>query len=192
MKLALTGVLTALLGGIPAAAQEGMVVDLSQTRAIHLPLGDTTVEMVPAFEDYAAMMFDVCSAMSVQCDVYPMNADLGGNAIATEVDGNLVIVYDRNLSEALGYEGAIGVIGHEIGHLYCGHIYDPNSGPQAELEADAFAGAAMRQLGFTPGDALAMTVILSDRPSPSHPARSDREVALIAGFDDPEGAKSCR
>lgn len=190
-RIFVVAVALSVLAG-PASAQEGFSVDLAKTRAIHLPMGDSTVQMEPAFEDYAAMMFEVCTAMNLDCSIYPMNADLGGNAIATEVDGNLVVVYDRTLSELVGYEGAMGIIGHEVGHLYCGHIYDPQSGPEAELEADAFAGAAMKGLGFSSDDALAMTAILDERPSPSHPARSDREVALSSGFNDPEMAKSCR
>jgi hypothetical protein len=44
-----------------------------------------------------------------ECTIFPMNAELGGNAIATILDGNRVIVYDRTLSAKVGYDGALAL-----------------------------------------------------------------------------------
>ncbi|MEI5682754.1 hypothetical protein AAAK29_31195 [Mesorhizobium sp. CCNWLW179-1] len=182
---------------IRAYAQEGMVIDLSSSSpALHFPIGidGKKVRVVPAFEDYAFMLEDVCTAMKLtgdDCMIYPMNAKLGGNAIATIEDGNRIIVYDRELSPEIGYEGAMAVIGHELGHHYCGHIGTPVD-PKQELEADRFAGASMKNAGMSLSNALAMATIFDERPSRSHPAKDGRIQAIKDGWNEPEEAKSCR
>lgn len=116
-----------------AAAQDDeseMVIDFTKAPALHFPVGPDRQKVVvtPAFEDYMYMMFDVCDAMqlsSEECKIYPMNGAIGGNAIATEVDGNRMIVYDRELSPIVGYEGAMAIIAHEVAHHYCGHLGKP-------------------------------------------------------------------
>lgn len=47
----------------------------------------------------------------------PMNASIGGNALATVVDGKEVIVYDRELSPLVVSDGAEMIIAHELGHI---------------------------------------------------------------------------
>lgn len=194
-KLAVVGSLF-LAAAIPALAGEGDVsIDFDQSPALHFPIGegDEWVTVVPAFEDYANMMFDVCDALKLttdECTIFPMNADLGGIAIATILDGNNVIVYDRELSPKVGYSGAMAIIAHEIGHHYCGHL-GTAADPQKELAADRFAGAALRNAGMTLADALSMAEIFNDRPSRSHPAKAERIQAIREGWENPEAAKMC-
>lgn len=181
----------------PATAEEGVVIDLSSSSpALHFPIGieGKQVHVIPAFEDYAYILWDACDAMklsSEECLIYPMNADLGGNAIATIESGNRVIVYDRQLSPKLGYEGAMAVISHELGHHYCRHIGTPVD-PKQELEADRFAGAAMKNAKMSLEDALAMATIFDERPSRSHPAKDERIQAIKDGWNGPDAAKNCR
>lgn len=153
------------------------------------------VSAYPAFEDYAFMLFDVCDAVGFplegeDCLIYPMNASIGGNALATIVDGNKVIVYDRELSPLIGYEGAEMIIAHELGHHHCGHI-GTKVNPRQELQADAFAGAAARLRGYSLEIALSAVPVLHERPSVTHPGRQARVDAITAGWNDPEAGKSC-
>lgn len=177
-------------------AEDGVQLHLGKdSPALHMPSGDQDVFAVPAFEDYMYMFFDLCDAMELkiggECQIYPMNAEIGLNAIATEQEGNRIIVYDRRLSPEVGYTGAMMIIGHELGHHYCHHL-GKSAEPGHELEADRFAGAAMRKAGHTLDDALAAVHILDDRPSKSHPARADRVAAITEGWSEPSLGKACR
>lgn len=197
MRTIITSLITAAALPIAFAwAEDGVEVRIDdKSPALHMVLGKQTVIAVPAFEDYMYMFFDLCDAMQLnvgdECQIYPMNAEIGLNAIATEQDGNRLIVYDRRLSPEVGYEGAMMIIGHELGHHYCHHL-GKGSDPNLELEADRFAGAAMRNAGVKLEGALAAVHILDERPSKSHPARADRVAAITEGWNDPTLGKQCR
>lgn len=199
LKILCLSILTAASLTVPnvvAAQEEGSVVDLSENSpALHFPIGRSgkQVHVVPAFEDYAYMLEDVCDAMGLDfdnCKIYPMNAEIGGNAIATILDGNKVIIYDRTLSPLVGYTGAMAIIAHELGHHFCNHM-DASSSPTQELEADRFAGAALRNAKFSLEDALSMAIVFDERPSRVHPEKSKRIEAIKSGWEDPEQAKNC-
>lgn len=186
------------LAALPGAAlaEDGVVVHLGKdSPALHMPVGKQDVFAVPAFEDYMYMFFDLCDAMELkvsdECKIFPMNASIGKNAIATVQDGNRLIVYDRELSPLVGGDGAMMVIAHELGHHYCRHLGRPGD-PKRELEADRFAGAAMRKANMTLEATLSAVPILDERPSKSHPGRADRVKAITAGWNNPETGKSCR
>lgn len=180
----------------PSSAENGVRLRLGKdSPALHIPIGDQIVFATPTFEDYMYMFFDLCDAMELkvggECQIYPMNAEIGLNAIATEQDGNRLIVYDRRLSPEVGYTGAMTIIAHELGHHYCHHL-GKSGDPRLELDADRFAGAAMKKAGFKLEDALAAVHILDERPSKSHPARADRIAAITEGWDEPNMGKQCR
>ncbi|WP_095831446.1 hypothetical protein [Mesorhizobium sp. WSM3864] len=172
-----------------------MNIDFDEVPTVHFPVGKHIVSAYPAFEDYMYMFFDICDATGFsvenECQIYPMNADLGGNALATVVDGNRVIVYDRKLSAIVGSDGAEMIIAHELGHHYCHHLGTPIDSHK-ELVADAFAGAAMKLMGISLDAALAAVPVLDGRPSPTHPGRQERVAAIKAGWDGPEMGKACR
>lgn len=187
--------LVALIASTSTFADNGIVVDFDRAPAMHFPIGidGKSVAVTPAFEDYASMMYDACDAMHLtgkDCTIFPMNADLGGNAIATILDGNRVIVYDRELSAEVGYEGAMAIMAHELGHHYCHNLGQPRN-PEKELEADRFAGAAMRNAGMSLENALAVAEVFDERPS-AHPAKTERVDAIKTGWNDPVSGKSCR
>jgi Zn-dependent protease with chaperone function len=120
---------------LPMAAQDGMRIDFSEVPTVHFPAGDLIVSAYPAFEDYSFMLFDICDALGLaigtgECLIYPMNASLGGNALATIVDGNKLIVYDRELSLQVGSGGAEMIIAHELGHHQCRHLGKSVGPPQ--------------------------------------------------------------
>lgn len=187
-------VVTSVLLVVTGDADERLRISLSYSSpALHMPIGEHLVEIEPAFEDYSFMVFEICDAMVLtadDCMIYPLNGSLGGNAIATIVDGNRVIVYDRGLSPLIGSGGAEMVIAHEIAHHFCGHLGMP-ADPAQELEADLFAGAAMRLMGRSLEDALSAVDLFSERPSKSHPARGDRINAITAGWNQPALGKTC-
>jgi hypothetical protein len=165
----------------------------------HLLFEGRHVPLYPAFEDYVFMMYDVCEAMGVwdtdECIIFPMNAEIGENAIATECDGGAIIVFDRRLSTQVGYEGALGIIAHEVAHHYCGHLRtskdDAARNHQKELEADRFAGAAMKKLGYSIDQLYSYEPILSNYTSYSHPSRPRRLLALEEGWLNPDEALEC-
>lgn len=190
LAIALAAALTILT---PAHAGDEVEVDFDQVPALHIPLGKRVVSARPAFEDYAFMLFDVCDALSLEgdaCLIYPLNASLGGNAVATIFDGNRVIIYDRELSPLIGYEGAEMIIAHELAHHHCGHVGTAPD-PKQELAADALAGAAARLMGRSLDAALSVVSVLDERPSSTHPGRQERIEAITAGWNDPEKAKDC-
>lgn len=113
------------------------------------------------------------------------------NALATTCDGLKLIVYDRKLTPLVGYTGALAIISHELGHHYCGHL-EEQKGHESELEADRFAGATLKQLGYRLQDVFSYEAIMSDRPSHSHPEKKARLAALVEGWHEPDNAKNCR
>jgi hypothetical protein len=140
----------------------------------------------PAFEDYAYMLEDACKSMNMtgeDCLIFPMMGDIKYNALAAKIDGNKVIIYDRRLSSIVGGDGAQAIIAHELGHHFCGHL-NKQANSQHELEADIFAGAVMKKLGFTLETAKSYAVLLSKQPSSTHPARTSREQAIEMGWTD--------
>lgn len=155
--------------------------------------GQAPVPLEPAFEDYSYMLYDTCEAIglaSKDCSYLTLMGDIGFNAVAAQCQPEWeAIIYDRRLSGLVGSDGAETIIAHELGHLRCGHLGDdPQTPEQAraeELEADAFAGAALRLRGFQRTSMESVLPILSEQPSLSHPGIADRRVALQAGFDDP-------
>lgn len=154
----------------------------------------------PAFEDYSFMLFDACEAweMTIEkgCDIYPMMGAIKWNALATVCDGNKVIVYDRRISPRIGYDGAQAVIAHELGHHLCNHLTVSKAASDEshdqELEADKFAGATLRMLGFSRESALSYLPLLMEQSTLSHPSRIKRKAALLAGWDDPGSGLECR
>lgn len=155
------------------------------------------VPIEPAFEDYAFMLFDACDAWGLSadaCKIFPMMGEIN-NAVATWCDGNAIIVYERRLSDRVGYAGAQAVMSHELGHHVCHHSaegrVDLSRDREQELEADRFAGGTMRLLEFGRAEALSYLPLLSELPAGAHPGRDDRAIALAQGWDDPAGALDC-
>lgn len=181
---------TAILWGLPASAT---CVDVAGSPFFLLE-GRPPVPLEPSFEDYTFMLYDTCDAVGLgegEC-LYPtLMGDIGFNAAAALCPPDWeVIIYDRRLSSLIGGGGAEIVIAHELGHIRCGHLTQDATTPEKarvdELEADAFAGAAMRLRGFQRDIFEDVLPILSDQPSLSHPAKHERLIALEKGYDDPE------
>jgi hypothetical protein len=152
------------------------------------------ISVEPAFEDYAYMLEDACKVMDMtgdDCMIFPMMGDIKYNALATKIDSNKVIVYDRRLSSIVGGDGAQAIIAHELGHHFCGHL-GTESNIQHEIEADMFAGAVMKKLGFSLETAKSYAELLSKQPSTTHPDRGSRVKAIEFGWTDVASVKSCK
>jgi hypothetical protein len=168
--------------------------DAWSTDAPSVKIDGQIIPLEPAFEDYAFMLEDACKAMELDgdnCLIFSMMGDIKFNAMATIVDGNKVIIYDRRLSTVVGGDGAQAIIAHELGHHYCGHLRKPPNAMH-ELEADQFAGAVMRKLGFSLETAKSYALLLSKQPSATHPDRATREKAIEMGWKDVAAAKQCK
>lgn len=83
---------TSVIAISATSAQEGVEIDFSEVPTVHFPAGGQIVSAYPAFEDYMFMFFDLCDAMGFsvenECSIYPLNASIGGNALATITDGS--------------------------------------------------------------------------------------------------------
>jgi hypothetical protein len=157
-------------------------------------------QLEPAFEDYAFMLDDACAAWGFtahdECGIVTLMGDVGLNAIATYCDGTPVIIYNRQLSGIVGGDGAEFVIAHELGHHVCHHLDEPTGDLAAiraeELEADRFAGATLQKMGKTRDHALEISNIFPEEASETHPSKILREMAIRAGWENPDAALACR
>jgi hypothetical protein len=79
----------------------------------------------------------------------------------------------------------IFILAHEVGHHLEGHtLIDIKSRPAIELQADQFAGFALCKMGATLKQAqLAMYFIANIEGSKTHPARTDRLLAIKKGWE---------
>ena len=98
---------------------------------------------------------------------------------------------DSSTPALIGATGTMAVIAHELGHHFCGHIGHPAS-PHHEIEADRFAGAALRNSGMSLDQALSVAEIFSNRPSRSLPGKAERMTAIADGWNNPASARHCR
>lgn len=192
----LLGMAMLLISSDPSFSEDGTLFTLDKNGALHFRDGTKELKVEPAFEDYTYMMFDVCDAMGMtigsgECAIDPLNGNVAAGALAYEDSKGKYLIYNRNLSPKVGYEGAISIIAHEIGHHYCRHLHKLPS-PKQELEADRFSGAAMRRMNFSKQDALSAAPLLDKRPSKSHPGRDERVKWILMGWNKPESAFNCR
>jgi hypothetical protein len=158
-----------------------------------MKLDSKIVTLEPAFEDYSYMLEDACEAMNIEgeeCMIFSLMGPIGFNAVATMIDGNKAIVYDRRLSSIVGGDGAEAIIAHELGHHVCKHLGKPHK-LGFEIEADVFAGAAMKRMNRPLVAALSYVGILDENQTISHPFREQRIAAITKGWTRPETAKDC-
>ena len=119
------------------------------------------------------------------------------NAVAKilkDENGNDVryVLYDPNLLQNIidktnNSWSAKFVLAHEIGHHMLGHsLNNGSSNHKYELDADYWAGRALSIMGASEEETLSATLILPERSSSSHPARSDRMDKAKEGWNSVE------
>ena len=83
------------------------------------------------------------------------------------------------------------ILAHEIGHHLLGHsLNNESSTHEFELEADYFAGRTLSILGASLEETLAITSILPERATNTHPARVDRAKKVEEGWESAKNNKN--
>ena len=112
------------------------------------------------------------------------------NAASLEGEGYRTIAYDPNWA-AGDTPGFYLVLGHEVGHLFCGHNAGDLRGDRSkmELEADQFGGASIKRFEVYHGKSFFSQVLSAamtkypDRASSMYPPRVSRLEALRRGYE---------
>lgn len=200
LALAIAGVILFATGQADA---ESISID-GGARSFHAPTNKRSVEALEDVltSDNGYTSAGICKAINVPwCGAWLRAADIGLNAAMVSrpadqdaTDTHYELLYGADLARQ--YPDLYGIVlAHEIGHQWCGHLNGFKIAPwDAELEADAFAGAVMRTFHNTWGDefpefsvtSVAGALALMDgRPSASHPTRDLRIRALMDGYRNP-------
>jgi hypothetical protein len=112
------------------------------------------------------------------------------NAFGFEQGGFSTVVYDPDWAARVPAEFYL-VLGHELGHFFCGH-YANNSGGdslRAELEADRFDGASIKRFevyhnrSFFGAVSVAARAKYDEQASTLYPSRTARLEALAKGYE---------
>lgn len=120
-----------------------------------------------------------------------LSTPLPGEAGAQGPAVKRLIVYNPEWVKAAPAEAYL-VLGHEAGHLFCGHdllTLDPIAIADAELEADRFSGASIKRFeiyhgqAFIDGALKAAARLYPAAGGPSHPPRAERVEAIMAGYN---------
>jgi hypothetical protein len=121
------------------------------------------------------------------------------NALAATIplsNGNLerYIIYDNSffnkVTDATGTDwGLISILAHEVGHHLNGHtLKTGGSNHQTELQADEFSGFVLARMGCSLENAqAAISKLLPDQASSTHPAKKDRLTAVERGWNRGNG-----
>ena len=106
------------------------------------------------------------------------------NAYAVIGQNTRLMIYDPNWAN--NQTSTLLVLAHEIGHHICGHTVgivqeDPRN---RELEADRYAGAALKRLEYKTIDEIldAARTSFSEQETRTHPSRDARIAAITEGF----------
>ena len=153
-------------------------------------MNSCTVNSRPSNPRYQAIVDKITGTYGMdRIIVFESDTD---NACATmHSRGHRIITYNRrfvNYLEGYGETVVKAVFAHEVGHHYHGHIgnlfdHDPFS-YQRELQADKFAGHAVRYLGLNLEDAQQLYDLLGWEGSHTHPGGEARRNAMAKGWLD--------
>lgn len=126
-----------------------------------------------------------------------MKSDEVDNAAAIVYQEKRYILYNQEfmqLADEISNNSwaSISILAHEIGHHLQGHtLTQDGSRPPIELEADKFAGFVLARMGASLQDAQsAIMSLVSEQGSATHPKRSERLMAIAAGFKNGSNKKA--
>ncbi|MEL6688364.1 MAG: hypothetical protein AAFP97_12190 [Pseudomonadota bacterium] len=155
--------------------------------------GLTYAELGASYQDASPEAQAVISWITQQAglrndfDLHGATFERSPIAFAAIRHGHRQIVYDVDKFSAKNGELAwedIAILAHEIAHHINGDTALHKADSHAkELTADFYAGMIVRRLGGTRENALAVTKMLSEEGSETHPPRKDRENAFGSGWD---------
>lgn len=153
---------------------------------------DKTPYVFPPSEEAAEIVAKICQQVGVPQRFELRQANVA-NALATVSNGRRVIMYNSVFlenfkSDARTRWAVYAVLAHEIGHHLSGHTFDesdPAVRIKYELEADKFAGSAMRSLGATFDEAQAgVKNIKTEAETADYPPKSARIASVAAGWKE--------
>ncbi len=120
-------------------------------------------------------------------------------AVTMPLDGGAIdryILYDQTffdkVSTTTGTDwGNVSILAHEVGHHLNGHTLSGNgSTHKVELQADEFSGFVLARMDCPLEDAQsAVSNLLPDEASTTHPAKQDRLAAIAKGWSRGSGKK---
>ncbi|TXF97054.1 hypothetical protein [Massilia arenae] len=135
------------------------------------------------------LVADICGCVALPANFTIIATDEPEiSAYATLQKDKRYIIYDETFMKSASQYGNtnwsnVGIIAHEIGHHLCGHTLDNiGSRPPRELEADAFSGFVIGNLGGSLDEGRQFLLSLSSSGSETHPPRSERIDSFTAGW----------
>ena len=151
---------TLLLTTLPAAAQQQLKVE--HGCAYKTATEDAEFYTFDPSDEARRIVGEICNAVGVGQN-FDLRAAGVDKALATTSGNSRIILYStvflKKFSEdARTRWAAYSVLAHEIGHHFNGHNFgeaDPAKRKVMELEADRFAGSALRLLGASLDEAKA-------------------------------------
>ncbi|MBK5214284.1 MAG: hypothetical protein JJE55_11565 [Flavobacteriaceae bacterium] len=118
-------------------------------------------------------------------------------AVTMPLEGGSIdryILYDEafftRVSASTGTDwGLTSILAHEVGHHLNGHtLMGGGSNHKVELQADEFSGFVLARMGCSLADAQsAVSKLLPDEASATHPAKQDRLNAIEVGWNRGNG-----
>lgn len=173
-----------------ADAQKRM--DISDGCAFSTDAKNTRPYVFDADPQAQQIVSDVCRAIGITQRFQLQSADVK-NALACERNGTRFILYNPDFlkdiqTDARTKWAAYGVLAHEIGHHVNGDRFDePDSErrKELELEADRFAGSALRLMGATKDEAKsAVASLFNQDETNTHPPARARIASVVNGWND--------
>jgi formylglycine-generating enzyme len=182
--------LAALALLFPLASLAQKPLHIQHGCAYKTALEDTDLYTFDPSDEAQRIVAEICNAVGVSQNfsIYASNVE---NALAARDNGRAVIMYSNVFLKKFNEDArtrwaAYSVLAHEIGHHFNNHDFgEPNLGKrkQMELEADRFAGSALRLLGATLDEAKAgVETFALEGEQAKHPSAKARRESLTAGW----------
>jgi hypothetical protein len=154
---------------------------------------DTTQKLVvsnfASVSEARSVINEIISVMNLKVNFEVREANVP-NAGAVFYNNKRYILYNPSFIKLIDRAArtdwaSISILAHEIGHHVLGHTFKSGGNSyQQELEADKFSGMALKKMGATLEESqAAMNLVASDRPSATHPARTNRLDAIAKGWN---------
>ena len=107
----------------------------------------------------------------------------GFAGFATRIDGRRYIVYDRKYATSSKEIYVVSLFGHEIGHQYLDHVYQPNKDYdyRQEIEAEEFSGWSLFKWGYSHSTAV-NSQSTSQKATKTHPSGTVKRNAVSRGW----------
>ena len=129
----------------------------------------------------------ITNAVGLEPNFKVLQANVPNAAAVIKEQQRLILyslVFMEQITKATSTEwSAWTILAHEIGHHLNGHtLLEGGSRPQLELQADRFAGHAVRLMGGSLEQALAAYQSMSNEGTGTHPPKSARLEAVSSGW----------